>query len=126
MPVIFDTLTVQLLFYRVIYDLCPAKVIILIVHSRPLERGERLWNKEGSTDRDLTFSVSLILRDLIITNRDLIGEFRDRTHILRSLRRQSKHEIQFHLLPSAFKCHSRAMQNDILRQSLIDHVSKAL
>ena len=67
MPVITDASLVQLRTNLILNNFSFFDKVFFTEHWCPLERGERFWHKERGTYCDLTFSISLILRDFIIT-----------------------------------------------------------
>ena len=106
MPVITQAFVVQLLLHRIVDNFGAAEIFAFFIHRCPLKWGKRLWYKKGSAHRDLALAVALVLWDLIIANRNFIGEFRDGTHIFFGLGRKAKHKVKFYLLPAALKCHT--------------------
>ena len=110
----------------VVYDARFSEEFFLRAHLRPLERGKWLRNKEGGTCNDLHLSVSLVLRDLVILLRDLLGKQGDPFHIFDRLRRKSEHEIELYTVPAALERQRRTVQDIFLGKALIDDVSEAL
>ena len=94
---------VQHLVHLVVYNAGFSEELLFCAHLRPLERGKWLRNKEGGTCNDLHLSVSLVLRDLVILLRDLLGEQGDPFHIFHGLCRKTQHEIQLYTVPSALE-----------------------
>ena len=103
------------------------QILLGRVHGRPLKRRERFGDEEGCAHRDIAPPVSLLLGHLLeIGHGDLVGQLRDLPPVLRRLRGQTQHEIELDLLPSSAEGLSRAVQDLLLRDSLVYDVSEPL
>ena len=125
-PVVADTFLIQLCMDLFTDDSCTIKEFFFPAHWRPLEWGKWLWNKERSTCCDLTFSVSLIFWDLVVTFRDFFTKMSDTFHIILGFGRKSEHKIQFHFIPAALKSFSGTFQNHFPGQTFVDHITQSL
>ena len=126
MPVVADTLAVQLLLDLGVHGMGFFEKFLPGAHACPLEGRKGLRHKEGGADRDLAFSVSLFLWDLIIAAGDFFRQVGDSLLVLFRLRGQAQHEIQLDLAPAALEGLSGPLQDHLLRQALVDHVPQTL
>ena len=126
MPIIFQTLAVELLLELVLYDGGSGNILFIAVHPCPLEWSKRLGDKKGGACGDLAFSISFLLGDLVISPGDLIRQPRNLFHIFFGLRRQAEHKIKLYLIPSSFKGLSGPFQYHLFCQPLVDHVPQTL
>ena len=126
MPVIAKALAIELLLHGVVDDLGPPQILFLRIHGRPLEGRKGLRHKEGRADADLALAVSLLFWYLVISDRDLIGKFRNCAHILLRLRGQPQHKRELYLVPAALKGHAGPLQDILSGQSLVDHIPEPL
>ena len=109
-----------------VYDAGFSEKFLFCAHLRPLERSKWLRNEEGRTRNDLYLAVSLVLRDLVVLLRDLLGKQGDSLHVLHGLCRKTQHEIQLYTVPSALERQRRTVYDIFLCQSLIDNISQSL
>ena len=93
MPIIFQTLAVELLLELVLYDGGSGNILFIAVHPCPLEWSKRLGDKKGGACGDLAFSISFLLGDLVISPGDLIRQPRNLFHIFFRLCRKAQHKI---------------------------------
>ena len=121
-----DALLIQLCADLCLYNRRFVKKLPLRVHRCPLERGERLRDKERGACRNLAFSVSLIFRNLIVTLCDLFRQMRNSFDIILGLGRKAQHEIQFYFIPAALKRFSGSVENDFLGQTFINNIPHPL
>ena len=126
MPVISQALSVKLFIKCMLYNRCSWNIFFIRIHSCPLERGEWFWNKERRTRCNLTLSIPLILRNLVITSGDSVSKFRNGSHIFFRLCRKSKHEIKLYLIPAAIERLSGTSEDIILCKPFIDHITHTL
>ena len=126
MPVIFDTLFIELGLDFAVDNICLIQEFLLGTHTRPLEWGKWLRYKEGGADGNLTFAIPLILGNFVVPFRNLFSQPRDSLLIFYCLRGLSQHKVKLHLLPAALEGLSGSFQNDFLSQSLVDHVPETL
>ena len=121
-----DALLIQLCADLCLYNRRFVKKLPLRVHRCPLERSERLRNKERGACRNLAFSVSLVFRNLIVALCDFFCQMRDSFDIILCLGRKSQHEIQFYFIPAAFKRLSCPVENHFFCQSFVDNIPHPL
>ena len=127
MPVVFDTLLVELALDRIPDNMCLFQKFISCIHLRPLERGKRLRNKEGSACHDLYFPVPLFLRNrLIVSLGYLIGQYSNAFDIFFRFCWQAKHKIQLYLVPATLECCGRTAKDIIDRKALVDDITHTL
>src|SRR5699024_12031952 len=93
---------------------------------RPLELRKRLRDKEGRTECHLAFSVSLILRNLVVLSSHPIRQSWDLFHILFCLTRKSEHKVEFDFIPASFKGFGSAVQNHLFGQSFVNDIPHPL
>ena len=126
MPVVLQTLTVKLILKCMFHNGSSCNIFCIFIHRRPLEWSERFRNKERTTGCDLTFSIALILWNLIVASRNFICQNRNLFHIFFSFRRKSKHKVKFYLVPAPVKCLSCTTENILFRKSFINHIPHSL
>ena len=127
MPVIFDPFLIQLLMDRLSGEPRLVQKFLLRIHGRPLEGGEGLGNEKGGAGHDLDLSGSLLLgHGFKEGGRDFVAQLGDAPDILLGFRGKAQHEIQLHPAPAALKGHGGSLQDDLLGQSLVDHVPQPL
>ena len=125
-PVVFNALLIQLRMDLSSDDARTVKKFFLTAHGSPLERSERFRYKEGCTDNNLHFAVSLILGNLIISLCDLFRQMSDFLHVFLSLCGKPQHKVQFYAVPAALKGLSCAVQDIFLCESFIDNITHTL
>ena len=126
MPVVLNALSVQLVLDFLIYYSGFSKKLILCIHPGPLERSEGFWHKEGRTDCNLTFAVSLFLGDFIVTPRNFVSQMGDFFDIRFRLSGQSQHKVELHPAPTALKSLACAFQDHFLCEAFVNHIPHTL
>ena len=91
----------------------------------PLKRRLRLGNEARSRSRD-TNAARTIGGILAPAVGDLFADVRNTVQILIGFRRQTHHEIELDIVPSALKCDFAGMQNIFFADVLIDNVAQTL
>ena len=128
MPVVLDTLLVQLFGDGFSGQICLFHEFFLGTLGCPLEWSKGLRDEEGGTGDNLYSAVdTFLLRDRIKEGGcDLIGQFIDAADILLRFSRKSQHKIKFNPRPTGFKSQRGTMQDHFFRQSFIDDITQSL
>ena len=127
MPAVADAPVVVSRVDRVVDRRRESQVIPGMIHRSPLEGREGFGNEERSTDSDLAAAVPLLLGNLfIIGGGDFICQIRNRDAVLFCLRGKTQHEIELDLVPAATEGLPCAVQDLLLRDSLVDDIPETL
>ena len=128
MPVVLDTLLVQLLGDGFSGQICLFHEFFLGTLGCPLEWSKGLRYEEGGTGDNLYSAVdTFLLRDRIEESGcDLIGQFSNAADILLGFSGMSQHEIQLDSGPAALESQRGTMQDHFFRQSFIDDITQSL
>ena len=126
MPVVLEAFEILHLPEFSTDDIGPLNKFVLCAHPRPLEGREGLGDKEGGAGHDLNLALALILGNVIVGLRNLLGEKGDALHVLTGLRGLSQHKVELYPVPARRKGIPGTLENDLLREPLVDHVPKPL
>ena len=127
MPVVLNTLLVQLCTDFFFYYFCLVNKILFCIHWSPLEWGKWLWHKEGGADYDLNLSMAFFLwNGIVIFFCNTLCQMSNSLHVFFCFSRKSKHEIKLHTVPSAHKCLMRTVKDHFFGKSFVNYITKSL
>ena len=126
MPIVTQTLFIELIKKCMLHNCCTFNIVFVIQHRCPLERCKWLRYKERRACCNLALAISLILWNLIISSSNLICQNSDCLHIFLCLCRKPQHEVKLYFVPSAFKCLSGSGNDILFRQTFINDITHPL
>ena len=127
MPVVLNTLLVQLCTDFFFYYFCLVNKILFCIHWSPLEWGKWLWHKEGGADYDLNLSMAFFLGNgIVIFFCNALSQVCDSLHIFFCFGRKSQHKVKLYTVPTANEGFFRAVEDHFLCKPFVNYVTKSL